>query len=50
MLAISLHFVQKVDGASANAGLGLAYTICNVLLIPMGLGKYLIFKFLSGLN
>jgi len=39
MLAISLHYVQAVDGPSANAGLGLAYTICNILLIPMGLGK-----------
>ena len=38
MLAISLHFVQKEIGSYANAGFGLAYTIVNVAIIPLGLG------------
>lgn len=39
MLAISLHYIQVHNGPIADAGVGLAYTILNAVLIPMGLGN-----------
>lgn len=39
VFAISLHFISKNNNANAVAGLGLAFTTVNVLLIPMALGN-----------
>jgi MATE family multidrug resistance protein len=38
VFAISLHFVQADISAVANAGVGLAYTICSIMVLPMGFG------------
>jgi MATE family multidrug resistance protein len=38
VFAISLHYISKHNDANAVAGLGLAFTTVNVLLIPMALG------------
>ena len=38
MFAISLHYVTKDIGDIANAGVGLAYTLTGILLLPMGFG------------
>ena len=38
IFAISLHFVSTFLGSYASAGLGLSYTVVNVLVIPMALG------------
>lgn len=38
MFAITLHFVSKDISAVANAGVGLAFTIVNVVLLPMSFG------------
>ena len=43
VFAISLHYIS-LNGNSVNdvAGVGLAYTTVNVLLIPMALGNFFI--------
>ena len=38
VFAISLHFISVHNDPNAVAGLGLAFTTVNVLLIPMALG------------
>lgn len=42
VLAISLHYVQSAypNKPEAANGVGLAYTIVNVAIIPMALGLY----------
>lgn len=39
VFAISLHYIAGHNDPNAVAGLGLAFTTVNVLLIPMGLGN-----------
>ena len=39
VFAISLHYVSVHNSQFDLAGVGLAFTIVNVLLIPMSLGK-----------
>lgn len=40
VFGISLHYIAAHNDPEAVAGLGLAFTTVNVLLIPMALGKY----------
>lgn len=38
IFAITLHYIAKNNDAQVVAGLGLAFTTVNVLMIPMALG------------
>lgn len=44
VFAISLHYIAENNDANSVAGLGLAFTTVNVLLIPMALGRMYILK------
>lgn len=46
VFGISLHYIAAHNDTNAVAGLGLAFTTVNVLLIPMALGiLYVIYRY-----
>lgn len=40
IFAITLHYISKHNDPQAVAGLGLAFTLVNVLMIPLALGRF----------
>lgn len=38
VFAISLHYIAENDDPNTVAGIGLAYTLVNLIIIPISLG------------
>lgn len=50
VFAITLHFMAKQNDPNSLAGLGIAFTIVNIVIIPMALGTKLFSLFRNQFN